>query len=240
MKTKTILLVLILGLIFSSGCLQEKSNTAEIKRISPSDTEKSQIVKDYQASTTTISKAITTMPPAKEPKIGNLGDILIVDDIAHTVDKVESYTQIGSEMFGKKTAGYFYKVYLTIENRGSKTQNLFTPRFKMIDDQGREFEPSIEAEIYIKDAIRFGEQLQPGLPMSGGKIFELPKTSTGLKLEVRGDWKSVSKIVVNIDESKIVKKEKETSAQDAIDKDMDEATKKAQEQLDELMRKYNV
>ena len=148
---------------------------------------------------------------------GFVGQPVTIDDLEYTVTKVETYNQIGSEMFGKKTEGLFYKIYLRILNKGNKSHYLYSSRVKIVDSQEREFDEDTTATIYIKDAISFGEQLQPGLAIEGAKIFNLPKDATGLNLIIRGDWLSVSEMSVIITENNIAHKEKETTFQDSID-----------------------
>ena len=146
-----------------------------------------------------------------------IGDEVQVDDLTYKVDKVETYTSIGDDLFGKETQGLFYKVYLTITNNAKESKNIFSPRFKIIDDEGYSYDSDTEAEIYIDDAIGFGEQLQPRLALSGAKIFELPTIAKNLKLEISGDWLSIERVVVELDSTKIIAKGKETSRQDKID-----------------------
>jgi len=92
--------------------------------------------------------------------------------------------------FGAEADGIFYVISLKVENKGKESKNIFTPRFKIIDNKGRSYDPDTEAEIYAssyyKHTFNLGDQLQPGLPVEGVKVFDLPSSAKGLKLEIRG------------------------------------------------------
>ncbi len=112
-----------------------------------------------------------------------IGDAFLVDTIAYQVLSVNKAATVGENIYVQQKAdGIFLLVEIAIENRGKETQNIFSPRFKIIDDQGRKFDDDTTAEIYSQNSLSFGQQLQPGLPIKGVKIFDLPPTATGLKL----------------------------------------------------------
>ncbi len=141
-------------------------------------------------------REVTEVFPSEEstasPKTFKVGDTFVVDFIAFRVDKVTTASKVGKDILGTfmgvEADGIFYIIELTIENRAKESKNIFMDVFKIVDDQGRSFDPDAEAEIYYevggKKAITFGDQLQPGLPITGVKIFDLPKTAKGLKLEI--------------------------------------------------------
>ena len=122
-----------------------------------------------------------------------------VDYLTYTVTKAETFTEMGNEFANKKTEGMFVKVYLKILNNAKETKDIFTPRFTLVDDKGRNFERLSDDMFYIADGLEFGKALQPGLGASGAIVFELPTDVKGLALLIRGDWLSSSEIVVKID-----------------------------------------
>lgn len=218
MKSKILFLLALI--VFLVGCATEQaSNVAPTK----------------------VESAPSQVEPApekqveKEVKTFKIGEEIRVDDLTYVIDKVETYTSLGTSFFGKETQGLFYKVYLSITNNARETQNIFTPRFKIIDDEGYEYDSDTEGELYVEDTIFFGEQLQPRLAVSGSKIFELPKIAKNLKLEIRGNWLSTEKVVVDLESSKIITKGKETSTQDKIDDEIEDLTKQSQAELDKLL-----
>lgn len=122
----------------------------------------------------------------------SIGESFIVDDVAFKVNKISTKSEIGEyildTLLGEEADGIFYVVDLTLENKAQESKDIFMEQFKIIDSQGRKFDYDAVAEIYYdeegKKAIMFGQQLQPGLPISGVKIFDLPETAEGLKLEI--------------------------------------------------------
>lgn len=172
-----------------------------------------------------------------EPIIHSMGEDVAVDDLVYKVTKSESFTKMGTSLFEKTTIGKFIKVYLKITNAGKETQQIFTPRFKLIDSQDRRFDRVSDDTFYISDGINFGEQLQPGLPLEGAIVFELPKDSTDLKLEISGDWTSVSKVVIAIDNVRSINTDTTLKAEQA--KVWGDAMAEGEKKMDEIMSKCN-
>jgi len=234
MKIKHLIVVLLVSTLFIVACSEQELQqvtkeleqvTEEVEKVTETKTEEKVEIKTEEK------------PEQKTTELSKIGDDIRVDYLTYKVVKVETYTSIGTALLGKETQGLFYKVYLTITNNAKESKNIFTPRFKIIDDEGYSYDSDIEAEIYIDDTIRFGEQLQPRLAISGAKIFEVPKIAKNLKLEISGDWLSTDKVVVELD--KIIAKGKETSMQDKIDDQLDEYKEQAQKNTDELMKQLD-
>jgi len=126
------------------------------------------------------------------PVLFNIGETFVVDDVAFTVNKVSTETGVGvyvlGSFFGEEADGIFYVLDLTLENKAQESKDMLIEQFKIVDSQGRKFDYDTVAEFSYdeggKGAITFGQQLQPGLPISGVKVFDLPETAEGLKLEI--------------------------------------------------------
>lgn len=152
----------------------------------------------------------TTESPASgietTEKITAIGEDVMVGSISYKVNELTTASEIGEYIFdtfmGERANGIFYVIDLTIENKGKESENLFMPTLKIIDDQEREFDSDTGAEMYYdvggKKAISFGEQLQPGLPITGVKMFDLPKDAKGLKLKITGSGWSADKAYVDL------------------------------------------
>lgn len=147
--------------------------------------------------TTTPKETASPSEIEKEIKTANIGEKIIVDDISYMVNNVKTFVTLGN-YFKEKADGVFYVIDLTIENIGKETQNIFSSRFKLIDDQGRIFDEDSEAKYKLNNPIDFGEQIHPNLPIKGTIVFDLPKDAKGLKLEIKGDWLSVEKVLVDL------------------------------------------
>jgi len=179
----------------------------------------------------TSKQKCTVNYECKEPEsiIYFIGEDVIVDDLVYKATKAESFTKMGTSFFEKVTTGKFVKIYLRITNTDKETQQIFTPRFKLADSQDRKFDRIADDILYISDGISFGEQLQPGLPLEGAIVFEVPKDSTNLQLEISGDWTSVSKVVIAVNEVKSIIADTTLKAEQQ--KLMDEVIKEVNEQM---------
>jgi len=63
---------------------------------------------------------------------------------------------------------------MKIENVGTQSNSITSDDVKIVDSQGRTFEGDSSAWEYLKDNIVF-KQIQPGLPVTGEAIFDVPK-----------------------------------------------------------------
>ncbi len=148
-----------------------------------------------------------------------MNETIVVDYLAYKVTKVETFTEMGSSMFKEETTGKYIKVYLEILNNAKETEYIFSPRFKIEDNQERKCDRLSDDMMYISDYIEFGQDLQPGLSVDVAIVFELPKDPENLVLLVSGDWISISEIKVSLDNIENIGAD--TTQQDESD-DMDE------------------
>jgi len=185
---------------------------------------------------TTEVETPSTIKTSNE-KIYSINENINVDYLTYKVLKVEEFAKMGNSMFEKETNGKLIKVYLEILNNAKETKQIFTPRFKIEDNQGRKYDRLSDDMMYIADHIEFGIQLQPGLATEGAIVFEMPTNSEDLHLLVNGDWTSISEVKVKLD--KINNIGVDTTLQDEQDEMMDEIYEQAEEDMEELMNKCN-
>ncbi len=152
--------------------------------------------------------------------IFSMNEDIRVDYLTYRITKAETFTEMGSSLIKKETNGKFVKVYLDVLNDAKETKQIFTPRFKIVDGQGRNYDRLSDDMMYISDAIEFGEQLQPGLKVSGAIVFEMPKDSVNLQLIITGDWLSTSSIKINL--NNIADIGKDTTLKEETDKKVNE------------------
>lgn len=165
--------------------------------------------------------------------IYSLNQEIKVDYLTYKVTKAESFTEMGTSFLKKETEGKFIKVYLTILNNAKETKQIFTPRFKLIDNKDRKYERVSDDIFYISNPLELGKQLQPGLSTSGSIIFEIPKDSDKLILSIKGDWLSISEVKVAITE--VTNIGKDTTLKQKTDAQMDAAMVDARQQMDDLI-----
>jgi hypothetical protein len=83
---------------------------------------------------------------SNEQKTFGLNEVVQDGDLAFTVTSVETAKTLGNQFTKKDAQGTFYIVTLKIENKGNKTATFDSSMAKVTDDQGREFERSIEGQ----------------------------------------------------------------------------------------------
>jgi len=156
-----------------------------------------------------------------DKSIYSMNENVPVDYLNYQVEKVETFTKMGSTVYNKETNGKFIKVYLEITNNAKETREIFTPRFKIMDSKGRQYERVYDDMLYISDYLEFGKQLQPSLTAYGAIVFELPKDAEDLRLIITGDWLSYSGEVVKL--SNVEDIGKDTTQQEEINEMWEEA-----------------
>ncbi|MFH1391194.1 MAG: DUF4352 domain-containing protein [Candidatus Diapherotrites archaeon] len=241
---KSLLIVILLAFVVLSGCTSSQSQqSVKCSDGSYAGNVEScpinQVQPQNESSTETPSQPEPEVEVEPEPvdKTAGLSEIVMVDDLSYKVVKAESFTEMGTSFLKKETTGKFVKVYLVITNESNKSKNIFSTRLTLIDSEGREFDKYSVASMYIADGLSFGEQLQPGLGVEGAEVFELPEDASGLKLEIKGDWLSITKIIVSLD--RVTDIGKDTTLKDQQDEQMDELMDESKKQTEELMNQCN-
>ena len=149
----------------------------------------------------------------------NMDQDIRVDYRTYRITKAETFTEMGISPMKKITNEKFIKIYFQITNNANETNQIFSNRLKLIDSKNRKFDSLPGGSMYITDCLEWGMQIQPSLSVSGAVVFEIPKDSEDLKLEIMGGMFSLSKAIVNL--SDIHDTGKDTSLQDIPDKVMD-------------------
>lgn len=129
-----------------------------------------------------------------ESSIYKVGDRVVVGDIAYTITNVRTANSVGDEYLNAKADGIFVIVDMTIENLGKESSTISSSYVKIVDSQGRTFESDTDAWIYIENNI-LARQIQPGLPVKGQAIYDVPKGIT-CDLQVTDSlWSSETKSI---------------------------------------------
>jgi len=213
-----IILFIIYAVSLEDGVFTPKysAKTAEPVKYSPETTQ--------PKTTTPVTQTPEPSAPKVEDKIYSMNQDIKVDYLTYRVTRAETFIEMGSSMFKKKTNGKFVKVYLEILNNAQETKQIFTPRFTIEDNQGRMYDRLSDDMMYIADYLELGKSLQPGLKTSGAIVFEMPTDSTNLKLIIKGDWLSTSQVKIAI--SDIHDMIQDTTLEEKQDAMMEEITNK--------------
>ncbi|WP_080548476.1 DUF4352 domain-containing protein [Bacillus pseudomycoides] len=89
-----------------------------------------------------------------------------------------------------KAQGIFKALEVYVMNRQEEPITLNSKNFKLIDDLGREYYSSTEAQLALKavnNAIFKIDTLNPDSSSSGKIVFDVPKYAKGLVLQFNGD-----------------------------------------------------
>ena len=76
---------------------------------------------------------------------------------------------------------------MTIENTGKQSATMAPNDIKIVDSQGRTFESDSNAWVVLKDNILL-KQIQPGLPVTGETVFDVPKGIDANLQVADGGW----------------------------------------------------
>ena len=143
-----------------------------------------------QSSTGSDSKASSDNKQADTAKTYGLNETVQDGDLAFTVTGVEKVETLGNQFTKKDAQGTFYVVTMKIENKGNKTATFDSSMAKVTDDQGREFERSIEGQtakgMAQGNVDLFLQQIQPSLSVTGDLVFDLPADMQNPMLVVKG------------------------------------------------------
>lgn len=137
------------------------------------------------------SKTGTSNNKANEaPKIAGLNETATDGDLAFTVLSVDKSKTLGNSFTQKTAQGMFYVVTVKIENKGNKTTTFDASMAKIKDDQGREFERSIDGQtakgLSQGQVDLFLQQIQPSLSVTGDLVFDLPEGLKNPVLTLKG------------------------------------------------------
>lgn len=148
--------------------------------------------------TTTTDPAPETAP-AKEPLPDNIEVVDIpgvgkreagvVDEVVYVIGKAETTAALGPQMYRREADGVFYVLQVAANNTSKTTHDVSTMLMKLLDDQGREFDPSTEGSMALsmdgeKSAEPFSAQVQPGVTKKLTLVYDAPKGASGLKLHI--------------------------------------------------------
>jgi hypothetical protein len=114
-----------------------------------------------------------------------VGDSIVVGDIAYKITATSITHNVGGDLFGENADGVFIIVDMEMENRGTKSVQMLSNYFKLVDSKGREFETDNGAWIHLENNV-FLKQLQPSLPTNGQIIFDVPTTTESYMMEIDG------------------------------------------------------
>lgn len=141
-----------------------------------------------QSGTTEQTAQSDTQDQTSEPPTYQVGDRVTVGDRAYTITNVKTTPTVGDNEYTTKTAtGIYVLVTMTIENTGKESSTMSSNDVKIVDSEGRTFESDTQAWATLKDNILL-KQIQPGLPVTGETVFDVPKGIDATLQVTDGGW----------------------------------------------------
>lgn len=124
----------------------------------------------------------------EEKPLANEG---VSSDVIIKVGAVESLTEVGNEYTKETAQGVFKIVEVSLTNNQKDAITVDANNFKLVDDQGREFTYSSDAQISFDmensgDMEFFLKSLNPGLTLTGKIVFDIPTDAKGVVLHAKG------------------------------------------------------
>lgn len=136
-------------------------------------------------------------PPPAQPVVHKIGETVTADYLPVAGDwTVLDVKDRGSvlpetdEDNEEKTAGRFVQLHFRFTNTEKQAKELDTP--KLIDSQGRRFDPNTNGADHLPGPTLWNEHVPPGIPTEFWAMYEVPLDASGLRFEI------TRKIVVDL------------------------------------------
>lgn len=142
------------------------------------------------SSSNTPSSSPNVQQAAQPTILSNEG---VSSDVKIVVNGMETKNTIGNNQYSTATAqGVFKVITISLTNNQKDAITVDSNSFKLVDDKGREFSYSSEAQMALmssiggKDESLFLKKINPGLSVTGKVAFDVPQDAKGLVLKARG------------------------------------------------------
>jgi len=138
-------------------------------------------------------KSKATQAPVASSAAVELSKEGISSDVKIVVTGFNSKDSIGDNQFSvAKAQGVFKILSISLTNNQKDAITIDSNSFKLVDDQGREFSDSNEAQMAMMSSVNikvdnfFLKKINPGITVTGAVVFDVPKDAKGFKLKARG------------------------------------------------------
>lgn len=125
----------------------------------------------------------------KTEKNHKIGESFQLGDFNYSINNIQRTQFIGNRFVSEQsnTGASFVIVTFSITNESNKTKTVLTDDFKILDNRGREFQPSSRANTALvmsrgKEFVL--SELQPGIPQTIQTAFEIPDSAENIFLEI--------------------------------------------------------
>lgn len=145
---------------------------------------------DESSSTEPDTKAEDKADKKEETKVYQVGEMVETGELAYKVTNVEATSELKSNnefIESATTEGQFVLIDIEAYNNDKDARMVDSSMFKVLDNKGREFDPSSDSEVMmvVDEAMDFFLQdINPGLSKTGKLVFELPADAESYSLQV--------------------------------------------------------
>ena len=172
--------VILLGLLTVGGCF------ALVANVEPTTDSESGSSEEKRKSDSSEGKQKSGSSKGEQSAVG-IGEFVNGGDVTWRVTdarQTKQLTQQGvSKQFAKTEQGNFVIVDFDFTNNGSDPVTLDNASLALIDNQGRESNPSSDQFFYVPDDRQiFLENTNPGITKQGTTIFEVAQGASGFQL----------------------------------------------------------
>lgn len=181
-------IILILGVI--GAMLGEDTENQQAEPASSIQTEEVETETDSESATEQEEEATEEDGEVGNNEVYGIGDYVEVGKLAYTVHSVETTNILESDnqfIDPATTDGQFVIVEIEAFNNDSETRMVDSSMFKLIDDQGREFNTSTDTDVMMvldESLNLFLQDINPGISKTGKLVFELPNDVSSYELQV--------------------------------------------------------
>lgn len=181
-------IIMILGVI--GAMLGEDTENQQAEPASSIQTEEVETETDSESATEQEVEATEEDGEEGNNEVYGIGDYVEVGKLAYTVHSVETTNILESDnqfIDPATTDGQFVIVEIEAFNNDSETRMVDSSMFKLIDDQGREFNTSTDTDVMMvldESLNLFLQDINPGISKTGKLVFELPNDVSSYELQV--------------------------------------------------------
>jgi hypothetical protein len=180
---KILVVLLIIGVLLTSGCTSDKEYEA------PTKVETASSGEENPSETT----ATTTEPETPKVQEFEIGDTTTDDELKFTVNSVRFTSEIDEQnnefMIAEAPSGEEYAIIdITVENILSDETQAVSTMFQaeILDQDGYAYDLDFEGQVALKKSFADGEIL-PGMKRRGEIAFLVPTDATDLKFMYKFD-----------------------------------------------------
>ncbi|WP_435830900.1 DUF4352 domain-containing protein [Microtetraspora glauca] len=121
---------------------------------------------------------------SREARAAGIGDVVEDGKFSFKVTKLDTASKVGDDVLGKSAQGEFVLVNVTVKNIGDEAQSFAGDAQKLLDASGKEYSADSEAALYLGESKSLYEQVNPGNSVRGVVLFDVPKGTEPVAIEL--------------------------------------------------------